>query len=224
MLAKRMFNTAKSDDKYEHDVSSESRVPSLLPVFDPAFTATTASPITFVDPGLEHIAAASFTQTQTRLSSFDNSTNFHNDPEPSSIELPDIGGDLEAIDFREWHSWVASRRVAAIRRWIIYAAHKYGPVDRWGEDFSQEWGTMRHKDALTVCHWLDSVKQRVKIGRTALNYLERAMEGELSASVEEWRDLYVQSHELAAQLWGGVLGVQTRLDRAISELGFIQAH
>jgi hypothetical protein len=145
-------------------------------------------------------------------------------PESSSIEFLDIAGDSQAVDFRDWQSWIASRRIAAVRRWIIFAAYKYGPVDRWGEDFSQEWGTMKHRDMSTVYRWLDSVKQRVRTGRTALNYLERAMEGELSTSVEEWRDLYVQSHELAGQLWGAILGVQVRLDRVLSELGSIHSH
>jgi hypothetical protein len=37
------------------------------------------------------------------------------------------------------------------------------------------------------------------------------MEGEL-AGVEEWRDLYVQSHQLACQLWGAMFSIQYRLD------------
>jgi len=64
--------------------------------------------------------------------------------------------------------------------------------------------------------WLERARRRIKLGRRALNYLEQAMEGELSASIEEWHDLYAQSHQLACQLWTAVLGVQYRLDRAVS--------
>lgn len=248
LLAKCVFNT-KSDDEYENDAGFEYQTPSLLPVFDSAFTAAanvptidtsltpaasvspvdtaftvTASPIAIIDPTLEHVAARTTSYPLTHIDPLDSNTVLHNDPVPFLIKLPDIRRDLEAVDFGGWQSWVASRRIAAVRRWIIYAVYEYGPVDRWGEDFSQEWRTMRHKDGPTVYRWLDSAKQRVKVGRIALSYLERAMEGDLSASVEEWRDLYVQSHDLAGQLWGGVVGVQSRLDHIMLELGPIQPH
>jgi hypothetical protein len=85
-------------------------------------------------------------------------------------------------------------------------------VERWGEDLSEEWSAMKHGDAPAVHHWVARAMQKVKMGQSALNYLERAMEGELSPGVEEWHDLYAQSHQLACQLWGGVLGIQHRLD------------
>jgi len=105
-------------------------------------------------------------------------------------ELPDLPGDLAAVDFADWGSWNASRRLAAVRRWISYASHKYGPIDRWAEDFSQKWSVIRHGEASMLNRWLDSVKQMIRMGRCTLGYLERAMEGELPTSVDEWRDLY----------------------------------
>jgi hypothetical protein len=50
------------------------------------------------------------------------------------------------------------------------------------------------------------------MGRRALSYLEQAMEGELLGSVDEWRDLYAQSQQLACQLWTAVLSIQYKLN------------
>jgi hypothetical protein len=135
------------------------------------------------------------------------------------LEFPGIEGHLEAVEFREWRLWTAPRRIAAIRRWIIHAASKYGPVEHWGDSFGLEWHALKDGDVLAVRGWLEGAKRRIKLGRSALNYLERAMEGELSASSEEWRDLYAQSHQLVCQLWTAVLGVQYRLDCAVSGAG-----
>ena len=115
-------------------------------------------------------------------------------------------------------SWSAPWHIAAIRHWIIHAAHKYGPVEHWVDDFSEQWSGLRLADAPAVDGWLHGVRQRIKMGRSALSYLEQAMEGEL-AGVEEWRDLYVQSHQLACQLWGVVFSIQYRLDFVVSGLG-----
>jgi hypothetical protein len=116
----------------------------------------------------------------------------------------------------EGKALTASRCIAAVRRWIIYAAREFGPVERWGEDLSLEWDTVRQREPPAVHGWLQGVKRRIKMGRSALSYLECAMEGELSSGIEDWRDLYIQSHQLAAQLWGGTLGIEHRLEEALS--------
>jgi hypothetical protein len=211
-LAKQQLWVPTNEDGYiDHDTLT----PSLVPVFDPAFVkATIVSP---PSPALPHHASqipppALIPLAPTTPLRNDNETNSFEDRGTLSLEFPEIDDDLESVDFRDWTSWNAPRRIAAVRRWIIHAAHKYGPMERWGEDLSEEWSSMKYGDAPTVRRWLARATRRVKMGRSVLNYLERAMEGELSPGVEEWRDLYAQSHQLACQLWGGVLGIQYRLD------------
>lgn len=120
------------------------------------------------------------------------------------------------MNFVGWESWTAPRRIDAIRCWVVSSIHQYGPLENWGEAFSRDWGTMKSADELVVERWLDMMKGRIRMGRRALTYLEHAMDGELSTSIEEWRDLYTQSQQLARQLWGAVLGVQHRMDCSVS--------
>lgn len=211
-LAKDIWHLNSSDDgSATADLSQ-----SLAPVLDPAFTESTV----IADP------VSSISTTSTVIAHNPPSSPLRSSTSPEHIYrtnsnggysdgLPDIPGDLEAVDFAEWGSWSAHRRVAAVRRWIIYASHKYGPVERWAEDFSQNWGIMRHMEVATLDRWLDSIKQMIRMGRCALSYLERAMEGELPAGADAWRDLYAQCYQLGCQLWGAVLGVQHRLDNVI---------
>jgi hypothetical protein len=204
-----------SDDEY--DAHYDDKIPSLIPVFDPLFTeAAAVSPVT-VDTPIRHETPHITNPDVAPLhSTHDDMTHIHGVGQSLSLNLPDIEPDLDPVDFREWKQWNAPCRIAAIRRWIIHAAHKYGPMERWGEDFGREWNEMRQGDELAVDHWVDGVKARIKMGRNALGYLECAMEGELSTGVEEWRDLYAQSHQLACQLWTAVLGIQYRLDCTMS--------
>lgn len=174
-------------------------------------SSTPATSTTFA----AHNPTADLSHSLTTLEHNVDSADINGDCVAFSGGFPDIPGDLKAIDFTAWGSWSAPRRVAAVRRWIIYASHKYGPVDRWAEDFSQKWGIMRHKEAGALDRWLDSIRQMIRMGRCVLNYLERAMEGELPESVDAWRDLHAQSYQLAGQLWRAILGVQHRLDSAV---------
>ena len=123
---------------------------------------------------------------------------------------------MNADYFSDWKSLTAPRQIAAVRRWIIHATREYGPVEHWGEDLSQQWNAMRYGDPTAVYEWLQGVQRRIKMGQRVLSYLECAMEGELPSGIEEWRDLYFQSHQLASQLWGAVLGIQHRLKDALS--------
>lgn len=134
-----------------------------------------------------------------------------------SLGLPTIQDDLEGVDFREWKSWAANRRVAAIRRWVAHVAHQYGPTDRWAQRFDEDWARMKGGDEEAIQTWLHAVKQRVRMCWCALGYLERAMEGELPSSADDWRDLYAQALQLSKQLCAAVGGVEGRLDQALGE-------
>lgn len=41
--------------------------------------------------------------------------------------------------------------------------------------------------------WVDAVRHWVKMGWIVLSYMECAMDGDLSESVDDWRGLYAQS-------------------------------
>jgi len=219
MLAKQQFWTPSPDDGYD---DFDDNVPSLVPIFDPAFATTPApvitSTITPIDTACEHGSSSIITPIAPMPSNplRNNADDIHK-AISSSPEAPEIRGDIGTLGIHDWESLSAPRRVAAVRRWIIQVTHEYGPVEQWGEDFSQMWSAAKHRDPPAVCEWLQEAKRRIKMGRSALSYLECVMEGELSPCVEEWRDLYFQSHQLASLLWRAVLGLQHRLDTAFSE-------
>jgi hypothetical protein len=167
LLAKQQLWAPNGDDNYD---TPDVHTPALVPVFDPAF-ALNAAPI---DNTPINIVADTMEQA-TPLTPHHNHAG--NDRVSPCIQLPDIGMDLEAADFREWKSWSAPRRIAAIRRWIIHAAHKYGPVEHWADDFSEQWSGLRLADAPAVDGWLHGVRQRIKMGLSALSYLCRAGHG-----------------------------------------------
>jgi hypothetical protein len=201
-----------SDDEYI-SVDTDMPTPSLVPVFDHTFTPITAvSSPSLITATLQHNTRP--INLMPPSASHGYTMPCENRAQP--LEFFDVDGHFDSVEFREWRLWTAPRRIAAMRRWIIHAASKYGPVEHWGEAFSLEWCEMKDGDASEVRGLLERAKRRIKLGRIALNYLEQAMEGELSANVEEWRDLYAQSHQLACQLWTAVLGVQYRLDCAVS--------
>jgi hypothetical protein len=203
-----------SEDGYDN--ACDVQTPSLVPVFDPTFAASpTAAVPSIVAPFNSFVQYA----LPTPSSSFHNKENKIYTATSFSLPFSDFDGDMNALGFWDWKSLTASRRIAEVRRWIIHATRRYGPVEHWGEDLSQEWDTVRHRDPPIVYEWLQAVKSRVKVGHSALSYLESAMEGEMSSNIEEWRDLYIQSHQLASQLWRAVLGIQHRLDGVLSSKG-----
>jgi len=133
---------------------------------------------------------------------------------PASSETIDAKMHSGVVEFVGWESWTALHHIEAIHGWINNAIHQYGPIRCWGETFSRECSEMRGEDIADRS--LDMMKEHVRMVQSVLSYLGRAMEGEVSPSVGEWPALYAQSHQLASQLWGAVLGVQHMLDRTVS--------
>ena len=211
------------DDNYG---ANDMHTPTLIPVFDQAFKSNAAATISTLAvgglqcaPPIASPIPADFPPSSISPPMPPSPISFLTPP-PLSIQLSDVGWDLEDMDFQEWKSLTASRRIAVIRRWIVHATHKYGPLEHWAWDFSDQWHSIRSGDMPTLRHWLDGAKKRIKLGRSALSYLDQAMEGDMPASVEEWRDLYAQSHQLAFQLWTAVLCTQSMLDYTVSERTF----
>ncbi|KIM71602.1 hypothetical protein PILCRDRAFT_16915 [Piloderma croceum F 1598] len=243
-LAKQQLWMPTIDDGY--DIPDNDYTPSLVPVFDPAFVSiatvnhavvSSNAPPPF-DPAFVSVAtvnhavvpsnapppsdaAIDMAQQATLTTPFTT----HDDMAPhkrftfSPVLLPETVRHGEFLDFVDWESWPAPRRIAAVRHWIMHAVHKYGPVECWAEDFGEQWREMGGGDASAV---QDGMKQRIRMGQSALSYLETAMEGNSSTSAEEWRDLYAQSHQLACQLWTAVVGVQYKLDSIIVGEKFAQ--
>ena len=181
-LAKQLLWTPTADDEYDgHDINT----PSLIPVFDSAFVSTATITTNYASASTNAvIPTVSAWQAPLPkplpISPTHDDMTPHEDRTLFSIQSSDVDGCLEAADFQEWKSWSAPRRIAAIRRWVIHAAHKYGPVGCWAGDFGEQWRAMNCSDTPAVDGWLDGVKRRIKMGWSALSYLERAMEGELS--------------------------------------------
>lgn len=98
---------------------------------------------------------------------------------------------------------------------MLYAEHRYGPLVRWSEDFVIEWSRIRCQDNDHILAWFDKYKARIAIGGIALDYLGRVMEGTLTGSVIDWRDLYLQAYQSTGALYYATVGLQMRLDHAI---------
>lgn len=120
-------------------------------------------------------------------------------------------------DFTQWDTWSAAERMARLRRWLLYAEHRYGPLVRWSKDFAEQWPNVRIQNDRRILVWFEKFKARLAIGGIALDYLGRVMEGSLSGSVVEWRDLYIQAYQFTGALYRAIVAVQGRLDQAIIE-------
>lgn len=59
-----------------------------------------------------------------------------------------------------------------------------------------------------MCNWLLYNEAKAMTGRLILGYLGRAMEGEISGDIDEWRDLSLQIHDLAATLHQAVAALE----------------
>lgn len=207
--------------------------PTLFPVaqFDPTFTSgpspedTPENPLDLIEFKYQH-AYSSATPPSTSVFSTEPevlilgqiTTNTFDLP---PLALPGIHDDLEVVDFHEWKSWAAHRCVAVIWRWVTYMAHKYGPTDHWAQRFDKEWASMRGGEEDAKHAWLQGIRQMVRMGWCALGYLEHAIEGELPATADDWRDLYVQAQQLSKQLCMAVGGIECRLDWVLSRVSSV---
>jgi hypothetical protein len=153
LLAKQLFVPTDEDNNDVH-------TPFLIPVFDPHFTACSFTPSD----------VATLTTHPTPIPHKNDNDMIHlEDPPSTSVQFSCTDDEFEAAEFGEWSSWSAQRRVAAVCRWISHACHRYGPMERWVDDFVEEWSVLRQGDAPA---WLDKIKQRNKMTWKALSYLE----------------------------------------------------
>lgn len=115
---------------------------------------------------------------------------------------------LPGVDFCDWRSWPAHRRVSALHRWVTYV----GPIDRWAQRFDEDWAAVKDDGDDAKRGLLCSARQRVRSGWCALDCLEQAMEGELPACSDDLCDLYMQTQQLSKQLCMAVGGMESRLE------------
>jgi len=111
----------------------------------------------------------------------------------------------------EWSSWNASRRIAALRRWLLDMEWSWGAVANWPALCAEEWVSVKEQDSSCVTAWLDGEAKKVATGRRMLGYFVRVMEGTLPTDMEVLRDIYLQGHQLSCTLHTAVIGLEQTL-------------
>ena len=135
----------------------------------------------------------------------------------SGIFLPPIIGDSKSINPQSWHLLSASERVAFLQRWLMYAEIKYkAPIDRWPEEFAQEWSMLKRSSSASQC--LIAAKQKLFAGTSLLNYVARVMEGDLPDNAEQWRAIYVQTYHITGIVTRACANLQCKIDAAVAEI------
>jgi hypothetical protein len=128
--------------------------------------------------------------------------------------LPPIVGDSKNIAPHRWESLSANERVAFLQRWLMYAEVKYKcPVDHWPEAFAAEWRVMGGSELAFQC--IIDAEQKVAAGKSVLNYVARAMEGDLPHDAEQWRTLYVQAYHITGLVNRACASLQCKIDAAL---------
>jgi hypothetical protein len=94
---------------------------------------------------------------------------------------------------------------------------KWGTIDCWGSEFMINWNRIKVKGVDEVMGWFDQMMQRICLGRRVQGWLGRVMDGEMPVDIEEWRDLWVQAHQLMSIFNTGFLSLQHRLDLAVAQ-------
>jgi hypothetical protein len=127
-------------------------------------------------------------------------------------------GDSKNIDPLKWDSLNATERVAFLQRWLMYAEVKYkGPVDDWSEMFAKEWHIIKNSPSASEC--LIAADKKVIAGRSLLNYVARAMEGDLPDDAQQWRALYIQTYHIIGSVNRACTSLQCKIDAALAEIG-----
>lgn len=111
----------------------------------------------------------------------------------------------------DWHEWSARRRMVGIRRWIRDVEWTYGMLQLWDSQFADGWANRSRQPVEDLSSWLAFNEGKARIGRLVLGYLARVMDGQISGDVNDWRDLTLQTQELAASLHQAVAGLEVSL-------------
>ena len=117
----------------------------------------------------------------------------------------------------DFDQWSARQRLAHIRRILLAMESKWGTIDCWGSEFMIDWNRIKVKGVDEVMGWFDRMMQRICLGRRVQGWLGRVMDGEMPVDIEEWRDLWVQAHQLTSIFNTGFLSLQHRLDLAVAQ-------
>jgi len=151
---------------------------------------------------------------------------FHHSPDRESDKaahqvvppsnLPPITGDSKHVTPQKWESLSVSEQVAFLQCWMMYAEVKYqSPVADWLETFAAEW--LITKDSPSAAQCLIAAGQKVAAGKSVLNYVTRAMEGNLLEDVEQWCALYVQAYHITGTVNCTCARLQCMIDTTLVE-------
>jgi len=123
-----------------------------------------------------------------------------------------INTDISNDPFQgQWPSWNARRRMLALRRWMLDMEWGWGILARWPALCEDNWAVVKSKEPRIVADWIAGESRKVATGRLMLGYLGRVMEGQLPSDIEEWRDLYLQGHQLTRDFNAGVILLEHKL-------------
>jgi hypothetical protein len=93
---------------------------------------------------------------------------------------------------------------------------EWGAVDRWPVKFSRDWESVRGGGSEVVFTWFEKVKAVIFGGRKAIIFLDRILEGDGFRTTDEYRNFWLEVYQLAASIFNGVLGLEHKLDFAMS--------
>lgn len=112
-------------------------------------------------------------------------------------------------------------RLAFIRRMLLSLEADWGTVDQWPVMFARDWACVKGGGKEVVYNWFHKVGELVRNGRRAIAYAGRVMEGAGLSSIDESRDLSLETQHLSANLYTGVVGLEHRLDLAVEQYHFL---
>jgi hypothetical protein len=156
-----------------------------------------------------------------QLISVDHATSFADGSasEPPEVQLPPPTPTvLSDAVLEEWGVWSATRRIAALRRWMLDMEWNWGSIGSWSSKCAEKWATIKENDIDYALQWLEEEARKVTAGRRMMGYLGRIMEGQLPTDAETVRDLYVQGHQMTLLFDGVVIGLDSTLAILKSEV------
>jgi hypothetical protein len=107
-------------------------------------------------------------------------------------------------------------RISFIRRLLLGLEMEWGTVDQWPIKFSRDWESVKGGGREVVYGWFERVRMFIARGRRVIVFVESIMEGDGPSTISEYRDLWLEAQQLAIPLFNGVLGLDHRLDFAVS--------
>jgi hypothetical protein len=193
-----------SDNKFEPVSDSPAErlaIEAVETIFTPSPTSTLNNTTSLVSTHPPHVTDSSDSMETAR------------DPNTCDnvLGLVDYFGHSSGDNLMDFEHSSAQQRVAYCQQALQGLERIWGPIDCWGNQFAGEWENAQFHGDGHFNQWLDSVREKVRVGETLLGYLGCVMQGELPQDVEGLRDVWIQGHQLTTSISGGVFELQHRL-------------